>query len=180
MPQRLVTCLHRPLGQHGHGVGVKGGQVVLVRKNGQLGAGQHAAVAALGEQVLVDGGEFLGVAVPTGLHVVVDQGHNQLLGLRRGDHSLDSGGGTFPLVQPGPDGAVGGQDAGALQSLGGQQPGGLPDHVEDGDADILLHPVQEEVGGVAGHGDAGTPRLLQQLGVCQQPLKDRVLGLSSA
>ena len=106
--------------------------------------------------------------------------HNQLLGLRRGDHSLDSGGGTFPLVQPGPDGAVGGQDAGALQSLGGQQPGGLPDHVEDGDADILLHPVQEEVGGVAGHGDAGTPRLLQQLGVCQQPLKDRVLGLSSA
>ncbi len=64
----------------------------------QLGAGQHPAVTPLGQQVLVDGGEFLGVAVPARLHVVVDEGHDQLLGLRRGDHRLNSGGGKFLLV----------------------------------------------------------------------------------
>ena len=93
-----MAGLHRPLGQDGHGVGIEGGQMVLVRKNGQLGAGQHAAVTPLGEQILVDAGEFLRVAVPSRLHVVVDKGHNQLLGLYRGDNCLNPGGRKLLLV----------------------------------------------------------------------------------
>ena len=47
MAQGLAAGLDGPLGQHGHGVGVEGRQVVLVRKDGQLRTGQHPAVAAL-------------------------------------------------------------------------------------------------------------------------------------
>ena len=64
----------------------------------QLCAGQHPAVAALGEQVLVDGVELLGVAVPPGLHVVINKGHDQLLGLRGGGHRRDAQGGELLLV----------------------------------------------------------------------------------
>ena len=117
----------------------------------------------------MDGGELLRVPVPSRLHVVVDEGHDLVLGLGGGDHRLDAQGGKFLLVQPGLDGAVGGQDARALSSLGGQGLGRLPDHVEDGDAHLLLDPVQEVVGGVAGDGDDGAPRPLQQLGVGQEP-----------
>ena len=96
--QRLAAGLHRPLGQHRHGVGVKVGQVVLVGKDGQLGAGQHPAVAALSQKVLVDGGELLGVAVPACLDVVVDQRHHQLLRRPGGGRRLNPGGKKFLLV----------------------------------------------------------------------------------
>ncbi len=80
----------------------------------------------------------------------------------------------FPLVQTGADGAVGGQDAGALFPLAYQQPGGLPDHVEDGDADLLLDAVHEVVGGVAGDGQHGAALPLQQAGAGEQPGKNRL------
>ena len=40
--------------------------------------------------------------------------------------------------------------------------------------DLLLHPVQKEVGGVAGDGDDGATGPLQQAGVGQEPLIDRL------
>ena len=72
--------------------------MVLSSKNRQFGAGQHGAVTALRQQILVDACEFLRVAVPACLYVVVDQGHDQVLSLRRGDDRLDSSGRTFLLV----------------------------------------------------------------------------------
>ena len=57
----------------------------------------------------------------------------------------------------------------------GQDLTGLPHHVEDGDGDLLLHLVQEVVGGVAGHRDGGASPLLQQLGAVQQAVVHRVL-----
>lgn len=47
--------------------------------------------------------------------------------------------------------------------------------MDDGDGDLLLHPVQEVVGGVAGHRDGGAPRPLQHAGVGKQALIDLVL-----
>ena len=70
----------------------------LVSKDGQLGTGQHTAVAALREQIPMDRGKLLGVAVPSSLYVVIDKGHNQRLGLWRRGYRLDSGGGKFLLV----------------------------------------------------------------------------------
>ena len=64
--------------------------------------------------------------------------------------------------------------AGRRVPLGHQGPGGLPDHVEDGDADLLLDAVHEVVGGVAGDGDDGAAALLQQAGVGQQALVHRL------
>ena len=83
-------------------------------------------------------------------------------------------GGKFLLVQAAADGSVSGQNAGALFALGHQGPGGLPDHVDDGDVDALLHTVQKVVGGVAGHGDDGAARPFQQPGVGEQPGKDEL------
>ena len=45
---------------------------------------------------------------------------------------------------------------------------------------MLLHPIQKEVGRVAGHGQHRAARLLQQPGVGQQPLKHRLLLLRRA
>ena len=68
-------------------------------------------------------------------------------------------------------------DKSACAALGVEVLGGLPDHVEDGDGDLLLHIVQEEVGGVAGDGDDGAAALLQQAGVGQlAALEPRRLG----
>lgn len=102
------------LGQHGHSVHVEGRQVVLVGKDGQLGAGQHSAVAALLHQVLGKGGKLLRVPRLARFDVVIDERHDLLLSGGPGCGGVDAEGGKFPLVQTGADGAVGGQDAGAL------------------------------------------------------------------
>ena len=47
--------------------------MVLAGEDGQLGAGQDGAVAALVLQVLVDGGELLRVPGLARLDVVIDQ-----------------------------------------------------------------------------------------------------------
>ena len=132
-----MAGLHAALGQNGHGVGVEGGQMVGGGKDGQLRTGQHAAVTALCLQVTVDGGELLGIAVTAGFDVVVNEGHDQFLRIGGGHHRLNAEGGEFLLVQAGLNGAVGGQNAGAAQTLFGQRFGGLPDHVENGDGQMF-------------------------------------------
>ena len=53
-------------------------------------------------------GKFFGVPVPPRLHVVVDQGHDRLLGLGGGDYRLNAQCGELPLVEAGLNGPIGG------------------------------------------------------------------------
>ena len=147
---------------------------MVAAEDGQLGAAQNGAVTAHGGQSAVDLGKFLPAAPLPPFDLLVDDGHDQTLdsGLRTG--GLNAEGGALLLIQAGADGAVGGKDGGAALPLGHQGPGGLPDHVEDGDADLLLDAVHEVVGGVAGDGDDGAAALLQQAGVGQQALVHRL------
>ena len=100
--------------------------MVVGGEDGQLGTGQHTAVAALGEQILMDGGKLLRIAVAAGLHIVIDKGHDHILCAGGGNHRFDAEGGELLLVQSCLDGAVGGQNAGALFALGHQSLGRFP------------------------------------------------------
>ena len=78
------------------------------------------------------------------------------------------------MVDPRLDGAVGGQDAHGLLPHGLDGGHRLPDHVDDGDVELGLEPVDKVVGGVAGDGQHGAPRPLQQFGPGQEGGIDRL------
>ena len=139
-------------------------------EHGQLGAGQNSAVTPGLTHGFVDGGKLLPAAPLSLLDLVVDNGHHQGLNGGIRGHSLQPVLGAGGLVQPGLDGAVGGQNGGTAAALGVDGGGSLPNHVENGGVKVPLQLVHKVVGGVAGDGDGGAAAVLQQLGVSKQPL----------
>ena len=92
--------------------------------------------------------------------------------LCRQGHRGEAGGLQRLLVNPRPDGAVGGQDAHGGFPHGPNGGHRLPDHVDERDMQLSLEPVGKVMGGVAGDGQHRAARPLQELGVRQQMLVD--------